>query len=90
MLPEFRDLFMELKNEPQEHMGSKQTKSLLQESKQLPGQAGRGEKSPPSLLSHRGFYPLKMEGTNMGSRKMWFSPIGLVQLPMLVLVQEGS
>ena len=45
-----------------------------------------GEESP-SLLSYISFYPLKMEGTNVGSRKMWFSPIGLVQLPISVLVQ---
>ena len=28
--------------------------------------------------------------TNVGSRKMWFSPIGLAQLPISVLVQLGS
>ena len=37
-----------------------------------------GEKESLSLLSHRGFYPLKMEVTNMGSRKMrFFSPLAL-------------
>ena len=40
-----------------------------------------GGEEPPFLLSYRGFYPLKMGGgTNMGSRKSWFSPIGLTQL----------
>ena len=76
---------MQLNNELREHTGSKQAKSLLQESKQLSGQLGGGAESP-SLLSHRGFYPLKMGGTNMGSRKMWFSPIDLAQLPISVLV----
>ena len=46
-----------------------------------------GEEESPSLLSYRGFYPLKMGVTNVGSRKMWFSPIGLAQLPISVLVQ---
>ena len=131
------------KNELREHTGSKQAKSLVQESKQLPGQTlGGGGRVPLlpiilwrflflkdggtnvgsryldlglaqylyhpigtlelgmlpefydpfallSLLSYRGFYPLKMWGgvTNVGSRKMWFSPIGLAQLPLSVLVQ---
>ena len=79
---------MESKNELCKHTGSKQAKALFQESKQLPGQTRRGKKSPPSLLSSRGFYPLKMGVTNVGSRKMWFSPIGLVQLPILVLAQK--
>ena len=53
-----------------------------------PRVAGRGEKSPLSLLSYRGFYLLKVgRGTKVGFRKMWFSPIGLVQLPVSVLVQ---
>ena len=47
MLPESRFLFMELKNELREHTGSKQAKSLLQESKQLWGQAGREEGVSP-------------------------------------------
>lgn len=47
-----------------------------------------GEGQPPSL-SYRGFYPLKMGGTNVGSRKIWFSPIGLAQLPISVLIQLG-
>ena len=46
-----------------------------------------GEEESPSLLSYRGFYTLKVGVTNMGSRKMWFSPIGLVQLLISVLVQ---
>ena len=89
MLPESSFSFRQQKNELGEHTGSKQAKSLLQESKQLPGQAGSGEKSPHSLLSYRGFYPLRMEGTNVGSRKMWFSAIGLAPLPVSVLVQWG-
>ena len=53
-----------------------------------PRDAGSGEKSSRALLSYRGFYPLKMgAGTNLGSIKMWFSPIGLAQLPVSVLVQ---
>ena len=55
-----------------------------------PRMTGMGEKSPPPL-SYRGFYPLKMGGgTNVGSRKMWFSPTGLAQLLISVLVQKGS
>ena len=46
-----------------------------------------GGEEPPSLLSYRGFYPLKMGVTNMGSRKMWSSPIGLAQLLISVFVQ---
>lgn len=46
-----------------------------------------GEEEPPSLLSYKGFYPLKMGVTNVRSRKMWFSPIGLAQLPISVIVQ---
>ena len=49
--------------------------------------AGRGKKSSPSLLSNRGFYLLKMGVSNVGSRKMWFSSLGLAQLPISVLVQ---
>lgn len=71
MLLESRVLLSELKEELQEHSGSRQAKSSSQESKQLSGQLG-GEEELPSLLSYRGFYPLKMGGTNMGSRKMWF------------------
>ena len=53
-----------------EHTGRKQAKSLLQESKELPGLLGGGEE-PPSLLSYRDFYLLKVGGgTNVGSRKM--------------------
>ena len=46
-----------------------------------------GGEEPPSLLFYRGFYPSRIGGTNEGSRKMWFSPIGLAQLPTSVLVQ---
>ena len=76
MSPESGFLFAEPKNELHEHTGSKEANSLLQESKQHPGQLGRGRRVP-TLLSYRGFYPLKMGVTNMGSGKMWFSPIGL-------------
>ena len=48
-----------------------------------------GEEASPSLFSYRGFYPLKMGVTNVGSKKMWFSPIGLALSPVLVLVQYG-
>ena len=68
------------------HTGSKQ--AVFMKGKQIaPRAAARGEKSPLSLLSYSGFYSLKMGGTNMGSRKLWFSPIGLAQLPLSVLVQ---
>ena len=89
MLPASGFLFTQLKNEFYEHTASKQVKSLLQDSTQLPGQAGRGKKSP-LLLSYRGFYPLKMEVPHMGSRKLWLSPIGLARLPVSVPVHQGS
>ena len=46
MLLESRFLFIELKNELREHR-QQAAKSLLQENKQLPGQAGRAKKGPP-------------------------------------------
>ena len=47
-----------------------------------PRTAGRGKKCP-SLYSLIGdFSPLKMGVTNVGSRRKWFSPIGLAQLPI--------
>lgn len=53
-----------------------------------PRAAGRGKKSPLSLLSFRDFNSLKLGvGTNVGSREMSSSPIGLAQLPVSVLVQ---
>ena len=54
-----------------------------------PKDSWEGEAASPSLLSYRGFYPLKMGVTNVGSKKMWFSPIGLALSPVLVLVQYG-
>lgn len=80
-------LFTQSKSELHEHTGSKQAKSLLQESKQLPGLLGGREKSP-ALYCPIGIVSLKDGGeptwlggvTNMGS-------IGLAQLPMSVLVQ---
>ena len=48
-----------------------------------------GGEEPPLSIVLRGFYPLKMGGTNVGSRKIWFSPIGLAQLPISVLIQLG-
>ena len=76
---------MELKNELLEHM--QQASKVFITGKQIaPRTPGRGEEEYPSLLSYRGLYPLKMGGANMGSRKMWFSPIGLVRLPISVLV----
>ena len=59
MSPESGFLFMQSKNELHKHTGSKQAKSLLQESKQHPEM-----KSPPPL-SYRDFYPLKMGGVPM-------------------------
>ena len=52
--------------------------------------AGSREKSSLSLFSYRGIYSLKMGDTDTGSRSLWFSPIGLAQLPISVLVQQGS
>ena len=46
-----------------------------------------GGEEPPSLLSYRDFYLLKDGGTNVGSRSLWFSPIGLAQLSISLLVQ---
>ena len=46
MLPESGFLFMQLKNELGGHTGSKQAKSLLQESKELPGLLGAGRRAP--------------------------------------------
>ena len=46
-----------------------------------------GEGVPPSYCPIGVFYPLKIGVTNMGSRKMQFSLIGLAQLPISVLVQ---
>ena len=65
MLLESGFLFTQLKNELHEHTGNKQAKSLLQESKELPELLGAGRRDPCSLLSYRGFYPLKMEGVPM-------------------------
>ena len=48
MLPEPR-FFNEPKNELRERKRSKKAKSLLQENKELPGQAERGKKSPLRL-----------------------------------------
>ena len=42
-----------------------------------------GENESLSLLSHRGFYPLKMGVTNMGSRKMCFFSHWPCPLPMI-------
>ena len=85
MLWESGFLFMKLKNELQEHTGSK---CVFITGKQIaPRAAETGEKIPCSLLSYRGFHPLKLGGTNVGSRKMWFSPIGLAQVTISVLVQ---
>ena len=62
MLPESEFLFTEPKNELQEHTGSKQAESLLQENKQFPGQAERRKKSPPLYFLIGVFNPLKMGG----------------------------
>ena len=89
MLPESGFLFAQPKNEPHEHTGSKQAKSSLQKSKQLPGQLGRGEKnSPPTPLSSWGFYPLKMGGYQHGVQKDVVSPIG--PCPVIYLYQSLS
>ena len=69
--------FMQPKNELGDYTGGKQAKSLLQESKQPPGLLGGGRRAPSLYCLIGGFYLLKMGGTNVGSRKMWFFPIGL-------------
>jgi len=71
------------KNELREHTGSKQAKFLLKGSRELPGLLGGGRRAPLSRLSYRGFYLLKVgRGPKVGPRKMWFSPIGPIQLPV--------
>ena len=50
MSPESEFLFTEPKNELWELTDNKQAKSLLQEKKELPGQAERGKKSPLSII----------------------------------------
>ena len=68
LLPESRFLFKQLENELHEHTGSKQAKSLLKESKQLPGLLGGGGPPHPAF-SYRGFNPLKMGGYQCGVQK---------------------
>ena len=47
-----------------------------------------GEEEPPLSIVLKGGLSLKDgRGTTVRSRKMWFSPIGLAQLPISVLVQ---
>ena len=61
MLPESGFLFTQSKNELCEHTGSKQAKSLLQESKYLPGLLGGGRRAP-LLYSLIGVLSLKDGG----------------------------
>ena len=49
MLLESGFLFTQPKNELCKHTGSKQAKSLLQESQQLPGELGGGRRAPLSI-----------------------------------------
>ena len=61
MLLEFGFLFMELKNEFQEHTGSKQVKIFITGKQRAPStDTGRGRESPPFLLFYGGFYFLRM------------------------------
>ena len=90
MLPESRFLFTQLKNELHKHTQAASKQSLYYRKTNSSQGCGKEGEEPPFLLSYRGFYPLKMGGTSVGSRKMWFSPVGLAQLPISVLVQQGS
>ena len=87
ILPEFRFLFMQPKNELwNTQAASKQ--NLYYKKTNSSQDSWEGGEEPPSLLSYRGFYPLKMGVTNVGYRKMWvFFLIGFAQLPISVLVQ---
>lgn len=54
-----------------------------------PRTLGRGRRAPLSTVL-QGFLSLKDGGLPAwGPQKMWFSPIGLAQLPVSVLVQQG-
>ena len=88
MMPESAFLFMAMEEWTLQTHRQQASKVFIKEKQIAPRTAGMGEKSPCSLLSYRGFYPLKMGGgTNVGSRKMWLSPISLTQLPVSVPVQ---
>ena len=63
MLLESRFLFTQPKNELHEHTGVKQTVFII--GKQI---APKGEE-PPSLLSYRGFYPLRIGEYQRGVQK---------------------
>ena len=49
------------------------SKVFITRKQKAPRAAGRGEKSPSSRLSYRGFYPLKMGGYHRGVQKWVFS-----------------
>ena len=87
MTPESGFLFMAVKElTPQTHR-QQASKVFIQGKQIAPRAAGRGRRVP-SLLSYKDFYLLNVgRGTNVGSRKMCFFPIGLTQLPISVLVQ---
>ena len=94
MLLESGFLFTHLKNEFFIYTGSKQAKSLLlRKSKQLPGQTGRGKKSPP-LYCPIGVFPLKDGGYQYGVQKgvvfsYWPCPVTYISpCPIGVLEME--
>ena len=66
MLPESGFLCTQLKNELGKHTGSKWAKPLITTKQTAPRTAGRWGEEPSSLLSCRGFYPLKMGGYQHG------------------------
>ena len=63
------------------------SKQCLDNRKAKSSQDQEGEEESPSVLFYRGFYPLKMRGTNVGVQKDVVFPTGLAQLPTAVLVQ---
>ena len=80
MSPESRFLFRQLKNELQ--AASKQSLYYRKANSHC-----GGEEHPLLYCPIGVFNLLKMGSTKVGSRKMLFSPIGLAQLPISVLVQ---
>ena len=62
----------------------------MKEKQIAPRAAGRWEKGPLLYCPIEIFFLLKVgRGTNVGSRKMWFSPTGRAKLPISVFVQKG-
>ena len=80
MILESGFLFTAVEEWTPEHTGSKQASKVFIKEKQIaPRAAGRGKKSPLSLLSFRGFYSLKMGGAlpMWGLERCDFLPLAL-------------